>query len=125
MNKDELNRLSGRIIKIGVRVHKKLGPGFTEKIYEKAMEHELEKEGIKFKKQAVIKVRYGDLLLGNQRVDFLVEDEIIVELKAVFMLVKVHEAQMISYLKSADKRLGLILNFATGILGIKRVVNKF
>ena len=74
MDRNELNELSGKIIEIGVRVHKKLGPGFVEKIYEKALEYEFKKEGIRFKKQAAIKVRYGDLLLGNQRVDFLVED---------------------------------------------------
>lgn len=125
MNRDKLNSLSRKIIGTSIGIHKKLGPGFVEKIYEKALTYEFEKQKIKFVNQATIKVKYNGLLLGNQRVDFLVEGEIIVEVKAVSELNKIHEAQMLSYLKTANKRLGLILNFAAGTLEIKRVVNNF
>jgi len=125
MNRTQLNNLSKKIIGIAIDIHKKLGPGFVEKIYEKALIHELEKRKFKFTAQAIIKVKYDNLLLGNQRVDFLIENEIIIELKAVSELNKIHEAQMLSYLKTADKRLGLILNFASTTLEIRRVVNKF
>lgn len=125
MNRNKLNKLSGRIIKIAIKIHKKLGPGFVEKIYEKALIHELKKEKIRYENQSVIKVEYEDQLLGNQRIDFLIKNEVIVELKAVSELNRIHQAQMLSYLKSANKKLGLILNFATGTLEIKRIVNQF
>ena len=111
-----------KIISLAINVHKKLGPGFIEKIYEKALEHELEKSKINFKKQKQIKVKYDDVLLGDQRLDFLINNEVIVELKAVSEINEIHLAQMISYLKAASMKVGLILNFAKNKLGIKRVV---
>lgn len=124
-NKEELNRLSERIIGLAFDVHNKLGPGFIEKIYEKALAYEFEVHKIKFKNQALIKVDYGNIELGSQRTDFIVENKIIIELKSVSEISEIHMAQLISYLKTADKRLGLILNFATKRLEIKRLVNKF
>ena len=111
-----------KIISLAINVHKKLGPGFIEKIYEKALEHEFEKNEINFKKQKQIKVKYDAVLLGNQRLDFLINDEIVVELKAVSEINEIHLAQMISYLKAASMKVGLILNFAKNKLDIKRVV---
>ena len=111
-----------KIISLAINVHKKLGPGFIEKIYEKALGHELEKSKINFKKQKQIKVKYDDVLLGDQRLDFLINNEVIVELKAVSEINEIHLAQMISYLKAASMKVGLILNFAKNKLGIKRVV---
>lgn len=125
MTRAELNRLSNRIIGVGIRVHKKLGPGFAEKIYEKALAQEFRQESINFDEQKVIRVKYGDRELGNQRVDFFVENEIIVETKAVSRVIDIHRNQIISYLKTIDKRLGLILNFGRKRLEIKRVVHKF
>jgi len=125
MNQSELNNLSRRIIGLAINVHKKLGPGFIEKIYEKALAYEFKGQEIKFTNQAIIRVKYNDLFLGNQRVDFMVENEVILELKAVSELNNIHEAQMLSYLKTANKRLGLILNFALATLEIKRIVNNF
>jgi len=104
-------------------VHKKLGPGFVERIYEKALSYELNKTNIKHKTQKSIQVKYDDLLLGDQRVDVVIDDKIIVELKAVSELNNIHQAQMISYLKTADKKVGLILNFAKPKLEIKRIMN--
>ncbi len=115
--------LSDKIINLAVKVHKKIGPGFKENIYEKAVMIEFEKKDIKFINQAVVKVNYEGTLLGNQRVDFLVEDKIILELKAVSEINSIHKAQMISYLKTANKKVGLLLNFAKSILEIKRLVN--
>jgi len=125
INKEELNKLSERIIGLAFDVHNKLGPGFIEKIYEKALAYELGAHKINFENQALIKVEYGDIELGAQRIDFIVENKIIVELKSVSEISEIHMAQLISYLKTADKRLGLILNFATKRLEIKRLVNKF
>jgi len=115
--------LTNKIIELAIKVHKKLGPGFIEKIYEKALSHELNKGGIKYEKQKSIRVKYDEILLGDQRVDMIIEDKIIVELKAVSEFNDIHQAQMISYLKAADKKVGLILNFAKPKLEIKRVMN--
>ena len=124
MTNEELNKLSKKIIGIAILIHKKLGPGFVEKIYEKALLYEFEKQNIKFICQKTIKVQYGELNLGNQRVDFLVENAIIIEIKSASLIIDIFEHQLISYLKTADKRLGLILNFGSKKLGIKRLVNK-
>ena len=121
----ELNELSHRIIGIAIDVHKKLGPGFQEKIYEQALLKEFEKAGVQFEKQKIIRVEYNGTGLGNQRVDLLVDDEIIVELKACNKIIPLFRDQVISYLKTTDKRLGLILNFGRSKLEIKRVVNNF
>lgn len=115
--------LTDKIIELAIKVHKRLGPGFVERIYEKALSYELNKANINHEAQKLIKIKYDDLLLGDQRVDIMVEDKIIVESKAVSELNDIHQAQMISYLKAADKKVGLILNFAKPKLEIKRVMN--
>jgi len=125
MNREKLNELSNKIIGIGIKIHKALGPGFLESIYEKAMVYEFEREHLKFKQQAVIRVNYRDLQLGNQRVDFIVNNEIILELKTISEIMELHQAQLLSYLKTVNKRLGLVLNFGKKKLEIKRVVNNF
>ena len=112
---DELNDLSYRIIGIAIEVHKKLGPGFQEKIYEQALLKEFEKSSIEFEKQKVVRVDDDGFGLGNQRIDLLVNGKII----------PIHRDQVISYLKTADKKLGLILNFGRRKLEIKRVVHNF
>jgi GxxExxY protein len=115
--------LSNKIIELAIKIHKRLGPGFIEKIYEKALSLEFKKANIKFVAQKVIKLEYEGILLGEQRVDFLIEDKIIVELKAVAELINIHQAQMISYLKAVNKKVGLLLNFARPQLEIKRIMN--
>ena len=122
---DELNDLSNRIIGIAIDIHKKLGPGFQEKIYEEALLKEFQKSGIGFEKQKVVRVEYDGMNLGNQRIDLLVDGEVIVEIKACTKIIPLHRDQVISYLKTANKRLGLILNFGRSKLEIKRVVNNF
>ncbi len=125
MKREKLNVLSKKIIGLAMKIHLSLGPGFIEKIYGQAPRHELNKAGVEVKHQQEILIEYDGIKLGKQRVDLLVEDEIIVELKAVSELLPIHEAQIISYLKAADKRLGLIFNFAPKSLKFKRVVNRF
>lgn len=123
MDKKAIDELSNKIIGIAIEVHKTIGPGFVEKIYERALAYEFQKRKIEFTNQKVIRVRYKEIELGNQRIDFLVKDEIILELKAVSKIDKLHIVQMLSYLKAANKKLGLILNFAKQTLEIKRVIN--
>ncbi len=121
----ELNDLSNRIIGIAIDIHKKLGPGFQEKIYEEALFADFKKSGIRYEKQKVIRVDYDGQCLGNQRIDLLVDDEMILEIKACTKIIPIHRDQLISYLKSANKQLGLILNFGRSRLEIKRVVHNF
>src|SRR4030042_5100550 len=119
----ELNDLSNRIIGLAIGIHKKLGPGFQEKIYQEALLKEFKKGGMEYEKQKVIRVDYEGQSLGNQRIDLLVDEEIILEIKACTKIIPIHRDQVISYLKTANKRLGLILNFGRRRLEIKRVVH--
>jgi len=121
----ELNDLSNRIIGLAIGIHKKLGPGFQEKIYQEALLKEFKKGGMEYEKQKVIRVDYEGQSLGNQRIDLLVDEEIILEIKACTKIIPIHRDQVISYLKAANKQLGLILNFGRSKLEIKRVVNNF
>jgi len=121
----ELNDLSNRIIGIAIDIHKKLGPGFQEKIYEGALFREFRKSEIGYEKQKVIRVDYDGQSLGNQRIDLIVDEEIILEIKACTKIIPIYRDQLISYLKTTDKRLGLILNFGRSKLEIKRVVHNF
>ena len=123
MPDDRLNDLSHGIIGIGIEVHKKLGPGFQEKIYEQALLKEFESAGIGVEQQKVVRVDYDGVNLGSQRIDLLVEGEIILEIKACSQIIPVHRDQIISYLKTANKKLGLILNFGQSRLEVKRVVH--
>jgi GxxExxY protein len=123
MTTGQINELSSKIIGYGIKIHKALGPGFIERIYSKAFAYELEKDKIKFTREKAIRVKYEGLLLGEHRLDFLIDDEIILELKAVYEINNFHIAQMLSYLKATDKKLGLILNFSKSKLEIKRIVH--
>jgi len=122
---EELNKITDRIIGIAIEVHKNLKPGFVERIYEKALKYELGKNDICFESQKQIKVQYKDIELGFQQIDLLIEDEIIVEAKVVSEINDIHIAQLLSYLKTMKRRLGLLLNFAKPALEIKRVINGF
>ena len=113
------------VIGLAIDIHKKLGPGFQEKIYEQALLREFEKAGIGYEKQKVVQVDYNGVGLGNQRIDLLVNGEIILEIKACNKIILLFRDQVISYLKSANKKLGLILNFGRRRLEIKRVAHNF
>ena len=120
------NCLSKYIIGAAIEVHKELGPGLLESVYEACMVEELESRGLRVKNQESIPVVYKGKKLGKEFVlDLLVEDEIIVELKSVEELKTVHEIQLLTYLKLANKKLGLLINFNVPILtkGIKRKIN--
>ncbi len=118
----EINELTGKIIGLAIKVHKNLGPGFGEKIYESALAHEFKNAKIKFLNQNKVDVVYNSTRVDKQRIDFIVEEEIIVEIKSVSKLIKIFEAQLLSYLKATKKKVGLILNFGRKRLEIKRLV---
>ncbi len=125
MDREQLDKLTEQIIGLAIKVHKKLGAGFVEKIYEKALAYELLKAKVKFKEQANIIVNYESIELGYQKVDFIIADEVILEIKSVSEINEIHEAQILSYLMTTGKRVGLILNFAKKRLDIKRIVNRY
>ena len=114
--------LTDRIIACAIRVHKKLGPGFLESIYQTALPLELLKDGLKVETQKEIKIFYDDKEVGSHRLDLVVEGEVIVELKTVKEFDDSHLAQLRSYLKASGLKVGLLLNFAKAVLKIKRVV---
>lgn len=121
----ELEDLIQRVIGAAIEVHRYLGPGFVEKVYERALLHELKLQGIRIESQKAIAVPYKDILITGQQLDLLVEAQLILELKAVDQFSAVHEAQAMSYLKATGLRAALLLNFNVKMLkegGIKRIV---
>jgi GxxExxY protein len=128
MNQEELNELASRIIGAAIEVHKQTGPGLLESVYEACLMEELKTRGIKAEQQVEIPIIYKGKKLENfYVVDILVEDEIILELKCVQELHPIHEVQVVTYLKLANKRLGYLINFNVPQLlrGLKRKVNNF
>ena len=118
-----LDLLTNTVIGVALEVHKNLGPGFNERIYVEALMCEFDARRIRYEKEKAIKVAYKGRLLGEQRLDFLIDGQLILEIKAAGQIGSVDLSQIISYLKAADKKLGLILNFGTSRLAIKRVIN--
>lgn len=118
----EYEELTKKIIGAAIEVHKKLGPGFLESIYENALAIEFKKRNIIFKKQHEEIIEYDNYEAGRHRFDFLVENEIIVELKTIKNIEDIHFAIVRSYLKSINKRHGLLFNFSKMPLEIKRVI---
>jgi len=114
--------LSGQIIEAAIDVHTQLGPGFLESIYESALKVALRNRGITYEAQKGVSVFFGGEEVGVHRLDLLVEDQIVVELKAVKTLENIHIAQVKSYLKATRLRVGLLLNFAGPKLDVKRIV---
>jgi GxxExxY protein len=121
---DYLNVITREIISCAIEVHKILGPGLLESLYEKALCYEFDIKKIAYQSQVLVPVIYKQEIIGEYRIDLLVEDEIIVELKAVDRFEKVFEAQLLSYLKITSKKLGLLINFNVPVLkdGIKRII---
>lgn len=120
---DDLNKLTKQVIGVAISIHKKLGPGLAEKIYQRVMYLELKRTGIKFERECKIVVKWDRAIVGYHVVDFKINDNLIVEIKATGETQDLHKYQLLSYLKAADKPLGLLLNFGSPTLGIKRVVN--
>lgn len=128
MNKEILNALSKEILIASIDVHKEMGPGLLESVYQQCLAKEFSLRSIKLSTMVPIPLQYKGYTLNKDYViDILVEDEIILELKSVEAILPVHEAQIISYLKLADKRLGFLINFNVPLLkdGFRRFVNNF
>ena len=126
MTKELYNYLSRTIIGAAIDVHKELGSGLLESVYEACLLSELEHWGIHVKNQVELPLVYKGKKLNKEfRIDLLVEEEIIVELKAVEELKDIHEVQLLSYLKLANKKLGLLINFNVPVLtkGVRRRIN--
>jgi GxxExxY protein len=124
---ETLNQLSSVILDAAITVHKEMGPGLLEAVYQHCMVKELRSRGIFVSMMVPVPLHYkGDPLNKDYVIDILAEDEIILELKAIEGILPVHEAQIISYLKLANKRLGFLINFNVPLLkqGFKRYVNK-
>ena len=120
------NELSNIIIGKAIEVHKQLGPGLLESAYQKCLIYELENEGLKIEMEKQLPIVYKEIKINQgYRLDILVEDKVVIELKTVEKLNDVHHAQVLTYLKLGNYKLGLLLNFNVTILknGIKRVVN--
>jgi GxxExxY protein len=119
----ELEELTGKIIGAAIEVHRQLGPGFIESIYENALVYELRKRGLKVEPQLEVPVLYdGNIEVGKHRLDLFVESEIVVELKAISEFEDIHFAIVRSYLRAMKKKHGLLLNFAKVTLDMKRVI---
>ena len=121
--KHHFEDLSKKIIGAAIKVHRELGPGFLESIYEEALKVEFSEQGLHFDSQKEIKIEYLGVEVGTHRLDLIVENEIIVELKAVKELGDIHIVQLRSYLKATGLKVGLLLNFSKPTLEVKRVVN--
>ncbi len=119
-----LKDLTEKIISCAIEVHSTLGPGLLESVYEEALAHEFTLRSIRFVRQKEVNLRYKGKDIGKHRIDHLVEDEVVVELKAVETLHRIYEAQVLTYLRALDKRVGLLINFNVLRLkdGIKRLI---
>ena len=121
-----LNKLTELIIGAGIEVHRNLGPGLLESTYEACLVYELERLGLKVERQKTLSIMYKEIVLDQgYRIDLLVNEQIIIELKAVDIILPVHEAQILSYLKHAGCKVGLLFNFNVKLLkngGIHRFV---
>ena len=119
----EINQLTEKIIGCAIEVHKRLGPGLLESAYEECLSYELQSIGLKIDRQVAVPVVYKDIKLEcGYRIDILVENTVIIELKSIEAFAPVHEAQILTYLKFAQKTIGLLINFNVTLLkdGLKR-----
>jgi GxxExxY protein len=120
------NELAKQIVNAAYRIHTTLGPGLLESVYEMTLAHELEKQGIKVLRQHALPVIYETVRMEiGFRADLIVGDKVIVEIKSIEAISPVHRKQLLTYLRLADKRLGLLINFNVELIkdGITRVVN--
>ncbi len=120
---EQYNSLTERIIGCAYKVSNTLGAGFLEKVYENALAHELRKGGLHVQQQAALQVSYDGIVVGEYLADLLVEECVLVELKAVKSLDEIHEAQCLNYLKATGLRLCLLINFGTTRIQVKRIAN--
>ena len=129
MNKPEPpheNEIAQAVVDAAYQVHRQLGPGLLESVYEIALAFELRERGFRVERQVVVPVKYGSLLFEEGfRIDLLVNDSVIVEVKSIESVIAVHKKILLTYLRLANKRLGLLINFGSELIkdGISRVVN--
>ena len=122
-----IDAIASGIVDAALKIHRELGPGLLESAYEVCLEHELTKRGYSVERQKAQPVRYDGILIdAGYRIDLLVDDLIIIELKAVTELAPIHQAQLLTYLKLSEKSLGFLINFNVPLIknGIRRVVNQ-
>jgi GxxExxY protein len=121
----ELNQLTNAVIGAAIEVHRKLGAGLLESLYENALAIELTERRIPFQRQVVVPVTYKGKPIGECRLDFLIDNKVIVELKAIEVLAPVHRAQVLCYLRITRHKLGLLINFNVAVLkdGVRRIAN--
>ena len=122
------NVLTDQIIGCAIEVHRHLGPGLLESVYEECLCYELSQLGLSFERQVHMPLTYKGIKLDcGHKLDLLVEDSVVVELKSTNDLAPIHQAQLLTYLKSSNKRVGLLINFNVQLLkkGLKRVVNRY
>jgi GxxExxY protein len=127
-NQEDYNQLTSEIIACCIDVHRELGPGLLESVYEECLEFVLQERNLKTERQKEIQIHFkGRKLDKTFKLDLLIEDLIVLELKTVESILPVHEAQLVSYLKLSNKKLGLLVNFNSHLLkdGIRRRVNNF
>jgi GxxExxY protein len=120
----ETETVATKVIGCAIEVHRTLGAGFLESIYKRAMHLELEAQGLRFESEKAVVVKYKAWSIPGQRLDLIVEGVVLVELKSVRNLKSIHRAQVISYLKTTELRLGLLINFHSALLrnGLRRVI---
>jgi GxxExxY protein len=126
MSKFTENEIAREIVDAAFHIHKALGPGLLETVYEVVLARELERRGLSAIRQQPVPIVYGDLKFDEGfRADLIVEGKVIVELKSVEQIAPVHKKQLLTYLRLADKRLGLLINFGSAVIkdGISRIVN--
>lgn len=126
MNEEAYNKLTSAVIGAAIEVHKQLGPGLLEAVYEECLLSELKERGLKVESQVRLPIIYkGKELSKHFIIDVIVEDKLIIELKAVENILSVHEVQLVSYLKLSGIKLGLLINFNETVLrnGIRRKIN--
>lgn len=123
-SKDDINKITHKIIGCAMQAHKILGCGFQEVIYQRALAIEMKMAGLSFEREKEMSIFYRDELIGNRRVDFFVEECVMLELKAVESIADIHKIQTINYLEAYNLADGLLINFGGLSLDFKRVYNK-
>ncbi|MFC1618162.1 GxxExxY protein [Patescibacteria group bacterium] len=122
-NKYKFSELTGKIIGAAMEVHRNLGNGFQEVIYQRALAWELEQQDLSFAREQVMAIHYKGKNVGTRRADFFIEDKILLEIKAVIKLEDVHLAQAINYLEAYNLEIGLLINFGSKSMQFKRLLN--
>ena len=120
------NEIAKEIVDAAIKIHKSIGPGLLESVYEIVLSHELKNRSLNTERQASIPIKYDGIEFNEGfRADLVVENKVIIELKSVENIQPVHKKQLLTYLRLADKRLGLLINFGSALLkdGVSRVVN--